>query len=228
LTDNDEVTALRADLNTALNEATVVGATVDPVERKARIALAILALPAMGPPNEDPRAMIVLAPVGRVCASLRDGQWDDAAAPVRPFILSQLMDVVRSFGEQAIYGWDFIDRADDDHARWSRQLSLDEHLGERDGLRHTLDIFQESGAGPARHLDLRFWFDMLYVFKPVGDDLVRTPLDLFAAEGKRWWQGLNSGDPRTSGHGIIPGTPTPEDIRRIQRSLDDSHQGRAH
>ena len=48
---------LRADLNTALNEATLVSAVVDEVDRKARITLAVRTLPEEGPPSRDPRVM---------------------------------------------------------------------------------------------------------------------------------------------------------------------------
>jgi hypothetical protein len=221
----DDLTTLGNDLNTALNEATVVGAVVDESERKARITLAVLALPEFGPQLDDPRVMIILSPVGRVCASLRSGRWDDTSAAVRPFVLAQLMDVVRSFKEQSIYGWEFIDASAGSFPRWSERPSLDVRLGSGDGLNHTLDLFQESAFGPAQHLDLRFWFDELHVFRPVGDALVRVPLETFAADGTRWWKGLRSGDPRTGGHGIISGAGmTPDEISRMTESL--KKQGR--
>jgi len=213
---------LRADLNTALNEATLVSAVVDEVDRKARITLAVRTLPEEGPPSRDPRVMIVLAPLGRICASLRDGRWNDAGAPVQPFVLPQLTDIVRSFHEQPIYGWDFIDSAaEDDYARWGQRLSLDVSLGSGDGLSHTLDLFQESATGSERHLDLRFWFDRLYVFKPsVSGELVPIPLEVFAADGRRWWQGLRKSDPRTVGQGIVSGTGmSADDLRRLRESL---------
>ena len=217
---NDELEALRDDLNTALNEATLVGAVVVESERRANITLVALSLPEEGPVVGDPRVMLVLAPVGRVSASLRGGRWDNKSAPIRPFLLSQLMDVVGSFKGQSIYGWDFIDASPDGFERWSDRLSLDIRLGEGDGLAHTLDLFQEWPWEPEQHLDIRFWFDTLHVFRPTGDELVRIPLATFAANGKRWWNGLRSGDPRTAGHGIISGVGmTPDETSRMTDSL---------
>jgi len=217
----DEVDELRKDVNVALNEACLTGLAVDETERKARITLEVLALPESGPPRDDPRVLIVLAPVGRVWASLRMGRWNDEAAGVQPLILSQLMDVVRSFGGQHIYGWEFIDARDRVAALVDR-VSLDVRLGEADGLGHTLDLFQESTTGPDRILDLRLWFDRLYVFRPTAEgNLVRLPTDQFAAEGVRWWDALYAGDPRTAGFGIFPGgSADPKFVRQIIQTLD--------
>src|SRR5436309_6782321 len=122
----DDIGTLRADLNTALNEATLVSAVVDEADRKARITLAVRTLPENGPPSRDHRVMIVLAPLGRICASLRDGRWDDAGAPVHPFVLPQLTDIVRSFHEQPIYGWGFMDgEAGETFARRGKRRRLE-------------------------------------------------------------------------------------------------------
>lgn len=225
----DVLAALQSDLNTALNEATLVGATVDEPERRAKITLAVLALPEVGPPPEDPRVMLVLAPIGRVCASLRGGRWNDETAPVRPFALSQLMDVVRSFGGQALYGREFIDHGEETWTRLSDRLSLDVRLGAGDGTSHTLDLFQESNRAPEQHLDLRFWFDRMYVFRPAGDALHPVSLEDFAAGGRRWWDGLHRGDPRTAGHDIIPGgPPTGPELRRFLDSINKPRESGPH
>jgi hypothetical protein len=63
-------------------------------------------------------------------------------------------------------------------------------------------VFQSSGTGPARHLDLCVWFDELEVRRPDG---TVVPPEEFAAGGRRWWDGMYAGDRRTAGHGIFPG-----------------------
>jgi len=151
-----------------------------------------------GPPPADARVQLILGPVGRLAASLRNGRWDDAHAAVEEFPLDRLLEVVMSFKGPPVYGWEFVDRPEaDKFATWNDRLSLDWRAGP-DGMSHTLDLLQE---GYDRHLDLRIWFDELRVFTPEHEEI---SLDDFAPGGVRWWDGLYADDPRTAGHGIAP------------------------
>lgn len=191
----------------ALNEAALVGVEVAAEERWAAVTLAVLALPeGGGPAPEDPRVQLILQPVGRIAASLRHGNWDDATARVELFHLERLAEIVASFEQQPVYGWEFLDVPDeDDFAKWEDRLSLD-WRSQPGGTAHTLDLFQEWGG--SRHLDLRFWFDELHVF---GPDRREIAFDDFTAAGVRWWNGLHADDPRTEGHGIVPLAPSSPD-----------------
>lgn len=186
----------------ALNEATLIAVEVKPELHAAAVTLGVLALPSDdGPEPADTRRVLLLGSVGRIAASLRNGRWDDADAPVETFALDGLRDVVTGFAQQTIHGWSFLDvPADETFDRWSDRLSLD-WRAEPAGLTHTLDLFQGSAEGPARHLELRIWFDELRIFEPDGTEL---PFDEFTAAGVRWWDALKAGDPRTAGHGIQP------------------------
>lgn len=188
------------DFGVALNEATLAGVEVAAEERWVSLTFAALALPAdSGPPPEDPRVQFVLQPVGRIAASLRHGNWDDTGARVEPFELDRLTEVVASFEQQPVYGWEFLDVPEkDDFAKWRKRLSLD-WRSEPGGTSHTLDLFQEWGA--SRHLDLRFWFDELRIF---GPDRREVAFDDFTAAGVRWWDGMYSHDSRTEGWGVVP------------------------
>lgn len=189
-------------LDIALNEATLVGAEVDPERRIAAVTLALLTLPESGPPPDDPRVQLILQPVGRVAASLRRGRWDDRSAPVEPFALNELLDVVQSFKQGPIYGWEFFDvSSDEGSAIWEDRLSFDERFGD-DGNTHTLTLFQETfGQQQDRHLDICIWFDDLTIFGPERQQL---DIDEVIAGGKRWWDGLFSGDTRSQEAGIYP------------------------
>lgn len=189
----------RSGFGIALNEATLVGFDVSQEQCRAVLTFEVLSLPPDdGPSPADPRVLIHLSSVGRMAASLHQGHWDDPEAKAIPLTLESLIPVVESF-RAPVYGWEFID-IPDSFARWSNRLSLDEHLP-GGGLNHSITLFQE---GPDRHLDLCIWFDSLRIFRPDGTEI---SLDDFAAAGKRWWDGLSAGDPRTQGHGIIPGAP---------------------
>jgi hypothetical protein len=69
---------------------------------------------------------------------------------------------------------------------------------------HVIELFQESGAGPRRHLDLRIWFNSLAIH---GWDDSLISIEEFGTGGTRWWDALYAGDERVKGHGIVPGKP---------------------
>jgi len=201
---------LKGDLNTALNESDWLDIGVDSELRVARFLLRVLTLPEVGNAPADRRVVLRCDGVGRVAASLRGGRWDDDQAPVEKVSLDGLSEVVRSFGGQSIYGWEFIDPSDRSWGRWGKRLSLDAVIGASGGT-HVIELFQESGTGPARHLDLRVWFDELSVTRAEGQPI---SLEEFAAGGTRWWDALYARDPRAHGHGIAPlspESPTPEE-----------------
>jgi hypothetical protein len=186
-------------LDVALNEATLLGAEVDTEHRAAFITLSVLTLPEEGPPPADPRVQLVLGPLGRVCASLRRGRWDDPDAAVEPFRIEDLLAAVGRVCGHAVYGWEFFDVPEEkDFARWKDRLSLDWRAPGDDGRSHTLILFQEADKA---HLDLCFWFDHLAIRTASYEDI---PLDEFAAGGKRFWDGVYAGDPRTADSGIVP------------------------
>jgi len=187
-----------AGLNLALDEATLLGLEVCPERGAAAATFAVLTLPEEGPPPKDSRRKFLFSPIGRVAASLRHGHWDDSSAQVEPFTIDKLLSVVQSFGGAPIYGAEFID-CERYFARWSGRLSLD-FVCDPGATEHSIQLFQE-GAGPNRILNIRLWFRDVRIRDAEGADI---PLAEFIADGKRWWDGLNSGDPRTDGYGIYP------------------------
>jgi hypothetical protein len=200
---------LLSELDVALNEAEWHNARVRPEIAEAMLDFRVWALPEVGPePNEQDRVLrLRLTDIGRVAASLRAGRWDDEAAQVEDFQIEDLNEVVHSFGVQPIYGWSFFDPPEQDWAHWKDRLSLDLVISDAWSRQHVLDLFQESGAGPARHLDLRIWFNGL-----AGYDFDSQPVPLVeaAAAGRRWWDALFARDPRVAGHGIVPAGPPPK------------------
>ena len=187
----------KATLGVALNEATLLGVELDPGRRAVGVTFSVLTLPEAGPEPEDARVQLVLSSVGRIAASLRSGSWDDAQAEVVPFEVADLLAVVQSFEGEPIYGWEFFDLHEQELEAWGERLSLD--WGDsRDDLDHSLCLFQE---GTDRHLDLCIWFGSLEIRSPSGE---LVPLEDFCEGGRRWWEALESGDPRTDGHGIAP------------------------
>jgi hypothetical protein len=187
----------RSSLGVALNEADLLGFEVDPKTRVAAATFRILTLPEEGRPPEDPRVQFLFRPVGRVAASLRNGAWDDPEAEIVPFEIQELLEVVQSFGGQPIYGWEFFDVHEEALRQWGSRLSLNWRSGE-EGVSHSICLFQDPGD---RILDLCVWFDDFEIKSPTGDSI---SVAQFVAGGRRWWDGLHSGDPRTDGRGIAP------------------------
>ncbi len=202
-------------IGVALNEAKLLGVEVDRERRIAAITFSVLALPADGaPPRNDSRVSMVLEQVGRVVASLRNAHWNDDRAPAVPMSLEELFNTVQSFGGLPVYGWEFID-TEQGYEGWENRTSLDESI-DGGSMLHSMMLFQE---GHDRHLDLRIWFGGLRVYRP---DYTEIPLQEFIGAGKRWWDGLFSGDPRCQGHGIVPGSPP---IRPVTEFVDEDSEG---
>ena len=192
-----------SELGIAINEATLVAVTVDAASWTAYVTLAVLTLPVKGESPVNDRVVLVLQSVGRIAASLRLGAWNDREAPVETFPLNRLSEVIASFGQAPIYGWDFFDvPTAGGFSEWEDRLSLDHRSG-TGNLGHTFWLFQDGldGVGDYRILDLQFWFDTLDIRGPDGTDV---PFDQFIAGGRRWWDAMRAGDSRTSASGIVP------------------------
>jgi hypothetical protein len=191
-----ETTVLTAEvisgLGVAMNEARLLGAEVDVPGRRAGVTLSVLSLPPEGDEPEDPRVQILLSPVGRVWA----GRAKEGA--IRSFGVEQFLSVVQEFGGLPIYGWEFFDTAFEER----QESSLDLRISTEEGLSHHLSLVQ--AGGPSDALKFTIWFDALELRRPTGEAIGIAD---FIAGGRRWWDGLHSGDPRTSGHGIFPGRP---------------------
>jgi len=188
---------IKAGLNIALNEATLLGVEVSPHRRIAGATLSVLTLPEAGPSPDDSRRQFLFQPVGRIAASLRLGHWDDPKATVIPFTIEELLERVKSFGGLPIYGWKFFDLYVTDLPRWADRLSLDWRGGDN-GLCHSISLFQWRAD---RHLALCIWFDNLTIRDPLGHELA---LEEVVAGGRRWWDAFYAQDPRTTGRGMYP------------------------
>ena len=184
-------------LGVALNEASLLGLEVSGERRLAAATFAVLTLPQTGPPPQDARVQFQFHGVGRLAASLRNGRWDDAKAPVETFPLERLLEVVQSFRGLPIYGWEFFDVHDKAFSKWADRLSLDFRCS-FGASEHSIMLFQDGGD---RILDICIWFDELTIHHPCGSII---NIEDFIAGGKRWWDGLYAGDERVSGHGIFP------------------------
>jgi len=193
-------------IGVALNESDLLGAEVDPSRAVAALTFSVLTLPVTGASPKDRRVSILLSSVHHVAAVLLERGTptlrarDDLAATVIPFELRELLDVVQSFGGSAVYGWEFIDTEPDWETCWAGRLSLD-WRGSGPVGPHTLTVFQDDAR---RFLEVRLWFKDLIVRDPRGQPV---PLAEFIAGGRRWWDALHAGDPRTKDAGILPLAP---------------------
>lgn len=188
-------------LGVALNEAALLGIEYVPARHMVSVTFSVLTLPDdHSPEPADPRRQLILTEVGRVAAALRESSWDDVSAECMPLAASELLSAVQSFGGQPIYGWQFINYADPAWDVWKSRLSLDVQLN-GGSLTNRLMLFQE-GATLNRCIDIWIWFEELLIRDATGN-LIEP--DDFIAGGIRWWNAMHAGDPRTQGHGILPG-----------------------
>jgi hypothetical protein len=184
----------------ALNEAKLLGVEYDPTRNLIATTFSVLTLPDDHSPEPmDPRVQIVFSGVGRVAAALRNAVWNVRDAETIPLEISDLLQVVRSFGGQPVYGWEFVNVDDPEFRHWEKRLSLDYYppSGSTD---NRINLFQESVV-PERHLDLWMWFSEIHLRNSHGDVIA---MEDFIAGADRWWTAMYSRDHRTSGHGISP------------------------
>ena len=184
-------------LNWALSEAVCRGVEVDEPARTVGLSLDVLSLTESGSTTRP--IVVSLAGVGRLAASLRYQQWNDAEPTVEPLQLDQLGSAVASFGGCRLHGWEFIDLPDSSWAQWGHLLSFDTSLSDAPTA-HVLEFTQEEGAQP-RELDLRIWFDSLSIRGNNGDPVT---IDDLVAGGVTWWSAHDAGDPRTLRDDIPP------------------------
>ena len=176
----------------AFNESTLHGLEFDKSRRIVAVTLDVLTLPEAGPAPSDSRVQVLLQPVGRIAASLRERA--DTGAQILPFTAEELTAVVDSVAGFNVYGWDYIDVHDRELAKWGECLSFDWRASPG-GLSHSLYLFQE---GP-RDLDLLVWFDELRVFDSSYREIL---IPEFLDGGRRWWEAFRTHDPRTRGRGL--------------------------
>jgi hypothetical protein len=190
---------LKAGLDTALNEATLLGVELPPDRGVVAVTFSVLSLPPDGGPMpEDPRVQLVFWPVGRLAVSYRGGPWNDPDAPVLAVNLADLPDIAQSFGPMPIYGRDFFDADERELAAGDERLSLDVRAIPEDGAKHS---FTFSLDGAARYLAVRIGFAWMEARRPDG---MAFPLADLAAGGQRWWEAFQRADPRTQDVDMIP------------------------
>ena len=188
---------IAAEFGVALNEASFLGAEYDARRNIVGLTFSVLTLPdGDSPEPADARRQIILTNIGRIAAALREAFWNDTTAKTIPFSVSELLDVVQSFGGQPVYGWQFINNDDKTLDQWNRRLSLDIKV-ESGSQENRIMLFQE-GSTVSRHLDLWIWFEGMFIRDAAGNTIEMAD---FAAGGRRWWDALHAGDSRTNGIG---------------------------
>jgi hypothetical protein len=195
------VASVVADLNEALNEATVAGLRLRP-DGSVAVLLHVLALPEHGPTDPDTRRALFLSGVSKVRVLLRRER--PAASPrYGPAIPLADFDAVEEFFTSisvsgSMYGWEFVDGPDpaDD---WPSVISL-EHTREPVAAAHSLHWFNECGLpvpdGYSSHcVEGVVDFTELTIEHFDGSTI---PVKEFTAAGTRWWRAFFRGDPRVS------------------------------
>jgi hypothetical protein len=191
---------LRHRIGLALNEATLLGVEFDKEKNLVACSFALVAMDKDGNVPKDNRLIFIFNPVGRFVASYRNGHWDDKNAVVEKFEPTEILEIIKRFNGQAIYGWDFVNCGNKDFDTWKDRLSFDYSTSDNIGFTNTIDLFQEDGN---KHIDLRIWFDNFEILTPNYE-----PVDLeeFLENGKRGWDAVYANNDKMGNFGIIPAT----------------------
>lgn len=191
---------LKHKIGLALNEATLLGVEFDEEKKLVSCSFAVVAMDKEGNVPQDNRLLFIFKPVGRFVASYRAGHWDDKGALVEKFEPKDILEIIKRFQGQAIYGWDFMNCGDKDFDTWKDRLSFDYSTGDNTGLTNTMDLFQEGGN---KHIDLRIWFDEFEILTPKYE---KVKLQDFIDNGKRGWDAIYENNEKMGNFGIFPAT----------------------
>lgn len=178
----------RAGLETALNEAEVVGLRVAPADAACELLLHVHAQPAPAGTDPDPRRVLRLLRTSRIRVVLRADRMD-GYGPAIP--LTGLAEVEAFFasldGWEAMYGWEFLDRPTPDD--WPVEPSLT--VAPRPGPSpHSLYWFTDCRRADGRYcIEGTVDFADLEVLRGDG---APEPVEEFAAEARHWWNDLSS------------------------------------
>jgi hypothetical protein len=191
---------LRKRIGLALNEATLLGVEFAKKKNLVACSFALVAMDKDGNVPEDNRLLFIFEPVGRFVASYRNGHWDDKNAVAEKFDPTEILEVIKGFNGQAIYGWDFVNCGDKYFDTWKNRLSFDYSTGDNIGFANTIDLFQEGGN---KHIDIRIWFDDFEILTP---QYKKVELEEFLENGKRGWDAIYANNDKMDDFGIIPAT----------------------
>ena len=202
-------------MNIAFNEATLLGIEFDADHHLIGLTISGVCMNLDGSIPDDRRVVVILEPVGKFYASLRNGLWDDDTAEVIPFSYEKLLETVQSFRGLPVYGWKFFDCGEEGFNRWKDRLSL-KHESGNEGISHTLDLFQDDRN---RILDIRIWFDNIHFLTP---DYTEIPMEEFIAAGKRAWDAIMlQNDKKTQDtFAIYPGVPPESLLRELTSDMN--------
>lgn len=174
-------------LDEALNEATLIGIEFDKRKEIVAATFSMLAVDENGKVPQDSRLQFIFQPVGKLIASYRLGNWDDEQASILKFDAEEISKKVEEFGQQPIYGWEFIDCKNQSNNNWMNRLSFQYESQQTHGRLHTFDLFQE---GDNKHIDIKIWFDELKIYNPENQ---LVDLQTVINNGKRAWDGIYNG-----------------------------------
>lgn len=186
-------------LEVALNECDVVGVRHSEGMDEVRVLLHVAALPETGPMDPDRRRTLVFHGVPEVRVVLRTCTVDGHG----PAIPLADLDGVESFFDSltiggSMYGWRFFDDPEltDD---WPDVPSLLVVVSGHGGP-HTFYWFNEcarneNGELRSYCIEGTIGFATFSVLRADGPE---QTVEEFIAEGVRWWQALQDGDPRVN------------------------------
>lgn len=191
----------RTHLETALNEANVLGLRMGPQNAFIDVLLHVSALPESGPIDPDARRALRLLSPSEVRILLRTDQTasDGYGTPIP---LADLNEVEALFASltwgDSMYGWKFFDNPDL-VKDWPPQPSLTIRL-QASPAAHTFYWFSECGRqdGDGTNsycIEGTVVFEDLVVLRADG---TVQPLDVFVAEGRGYWEAMYASDQRLS------------------------------
>jgi hypothetical protein len=174
---------IKKGLNLALNEAIIVGLDFDDKCSTVYVTFYPIAVQKDGTVPYDNRFLFAFRNVGRIASSLT---LEPETKAIK-FDTNDLSDKMSEFKNESIYGWEFIDNAEElVFKQWKDNMSFDKVLSDTFDKQHTIDLFQEDKYSQ-KTIDIRIWFDKIEMF---DSDLKPFDTQTFIDNGKRGWDKL--------------------------------------
>ncbi len=179
---------LRHRIGLALNEATLHDIQLDKKNSIVTCVFSLITLDKYGKLPDENRFQFVFKPVGRFIASYKKKNDVDKQVELVAFEPEGISDVIQSFEEQQLYGWDFVNVEEEFFDKWKDELSFDHSVSAEVGMANTIYLFKE---GWKRDIVIRIWFDDFEIFNSKNE---QVQLEEFLENGKRGWNAIYAGN----------------------------------
>lgn len=133
---------------------------------------------------EDDRHKFIFNQFGRIAIRLKLKKHGNDKAEIIKIKANELKAKFDGLKLESMYGWEYINLADEHFNHWQDELSLDEINNNSWAKMNTIDLFAEQIGKETITIDIRIWFTNFKVFDYLGRELSKKE---FVENAQRGW-----------------------------------------